>query len=71
LIDTGAKISVIYSPGAGISDIILRTKGTIKLRLFTGPYETTHIFHVMEGNLQWQHNRILGHDWRANISYCD
>jgi hypothetical protein len=53
----------------------MKTKGTTKLRLSTGPYETTHTFHVMEGSLQWQYDGILGRDFwedkRANISYCD
>lgn len=90
LIDTGAEICLIkgssLKPGVdivpseginvkGISNTILKTKGTVKLKLSIGPHETRHTFHVMEGNLQWQYDGILGRDFwedkRANISYCD
>jgi hypothetical protein len=90
LIDTGAEISIVSGSSLkpathcsldkginikGISDTILKTGGTVELKLTMGPYETTHTFHVMEGNLQWQYDGILGRDFwedkEANISYCD
>jgi hypothetical protein len=90
LIDTGAEISIVsgssLKPGIdcslgnginirGISDTILKTGGMVKLKVSTGPHETTHTFHAIEGNLQWQYDGILGRDvWGdkgAGISYCD
>ncbi|PNF14896.1 hypothetical protein B7P43_G05140 [Cryptotermes secundus] len=90
LIDTGAEISLVRSSSLkpeveiscseginvkGISNTIMRTKGTTELRLFAGPYETTHTFHVMNDNFQWQYDGILGRDFwidkGANINYCD
>jgi hypothetical protein len=62
LIDTGAEISIVknaslkpgfnYKPTKGInvkgiSSALLRTEGTITLKLLTPTHETTHTFHVM------------------------
>ena len=65
LIDTGAEISIVKSaslrPGfdhqpnnginvKGIANTLLRTEGTVTLKLFTPTHETTHTFHVMGDN---------------------
>jgi predicted amino acid-binding ACT domain protein len=36
----------------GISDTIMKTEGTITLKLFTDTHETTQTFHVVETNLE-------------------
>ena len=90
LIDTGAEISIVKStslrPGfdhqpnnginvKGIANTLLRTEGTVTLKLFTPTHETTHTFHVMGDNFDCRYDGILGRDFwedkRANISYCD
>ena len=62
LIDTGAEISTVkgarlgseinYEPNEGvnvkgISNALLRTEGTVLLKLFAATHETTHMFHAM------------------------
>jgi len=77
-IDTGAKISIIRSTKLksevnfepangisvkGISDALLRTEGTVLLKLFTLTHETTHLFRVMGEDFGCRYDRILGRDF--------
>jgi hypothetical protein len=90
LIDTGAEISVVksaklrpeinYEPTKGIdvkgiSDVLLRTEGTVLLKLLTLTHETTHQFHVIGDNFDFRYDGILGQDFwkfkRATIDYCN
>ena len=90
LVDTGADISVVrdssLKPGCdfkhdnvieikGISKGVMKTKGTVNLKLFTDTHETTHEFHVFGDNFQLQYDGILGRDFweskNAVISYCN
>ena len=90
LLDTGADLSVIkmssLQPGIkyslkgginikGISDTIMKTEGTITLKLFTGTHETAHTFHVVGNEFGIQHDGILGRDFfedkQSIINYCD
>jgi hypothetical protein len=78
LADTGADISVVrdsrLKPGCnlkpdnvikikGISNGVMKTKGTVNLRLFTDTHETTPEFHVIGDSSQLQHDGILGRDF--------
>ena len=47
----------------GISDVLLRTEGTVLMKLFTLTHETTHMFHVKGGNFDFQYDGILGQDF--------
>jgi len=90
LIDTGAEISIVrgtklkpevnFEPANGISvngifDALLRTEGTLLLKLFTLTHESTHLFHVMGEDLGCRYDGILGRDfWKdrgATIDYCN
>ena len=90
LIDTGAEISVVKGTSLkpefsyesteginikGISNSLLKTEGTARLKLVTPTHETTHVFHVMGINFSCHYDGILGHDFwkndRATINYCD
>ena len=90
LIDTGAEISIVksarlrpeinYEPTKGIdvkgiSDVLLRTEGTVLLKLLTLTHETTHQFHVIGDNFDFRYDGILGQDfWKckgATIDYCN
>ena len=90
LIDTGAEISIVrstkwrpeinYEPtegidAKGISDAILRTEGTVLLKLFTLTHEMTHLFHVIGDKFDFRYDGILGQDfWKdkgATTDYCD
>ena len=90
LLDTGADLSVIkrpslqpaikYSPKGGInvkgiSDVIMKTEGTIALKLFTDTHETTQTFHVVGNEFEIQYDDILGwnffEDKQNIINYCD
>ena len=57
----------------GISDVLLRTDGTVLLKLFTLTHETTHQFHVIGDNFDFPYDGILGQDFwkckRATIDY--
>jgi hypothetical protein len=76
-IDTGAEISIIggtkLKPEVnfelandisvkGISDALLRTEGTMLLKLFTLTHETTHLFHVMGEDIGCRYDGILVRD---------
>jgi len=78
LIDTGAEISIIRSssltPGVsyqlhegvdikGISNTVMRTEGTIDLKLFTDTHETMHTFHVLGEDSEMHYDAILGKDF--------
>jgi hypothetical protein len=90
LIDTGAEISKVkgasLNPGfnyeptrginvKGISNALLKTEGTVILKLFTTTHETTHTFHIMGDSFDCLYDGILGQDFwtnkRATINYCD
>lgn len=90
LLDTGADLSVVketsLQPGIrhtlkggisikGISNTILKTEGTMLLKLFTDTHETTHNFHVVGNEFGIQYDGILGRDFfedkQSIISYCD
>jgi hypothetical protein len=47
----------------GISKGVMKTKGTINLKLFTDTHETTHDFHVIGDSFQLQYDGILGRDF--------
>ena len=89
LIDTGAEISIIRSSCLtsgdeyqwhkgmdikGISNTVIKTVGTVELKLFTDTHETTHTFHVLEGNFGTHYDAILGKDFleerESVINYC-
>ena len=90
LIDTGAEISIIKGvslrPGInhkptqginvkGISNSLIRTEGTVMLKLLTPTHETTHSFHIKGDSFDCQYDGILGQDFwidkEATINYCD
>jgi hypothetical protein len=58
----------------GISNTIMKTEGTIDLKLFTDKHETTHTFHVLGGNSEFIYDAILGKDFfemkESVINYC-
>jgi len=89
LIDTGAEISLIRSssltPGVnyqfhkevdikGISKAVMRTEGTVELKLFTETHETTHTFHDLGEDSEMHCGAILGKDFLEErdsvINYC-
>ena len=59
----------------GISDALLRTGRTVLLKLYTLMHETTHLFHVIGDDFDFQYDGILGQDFwkdkRATIDYCN
>jgi hypothetical protein len=78
LIDTGAEISIIRSSSLtrgveyqlyegvdikGISSTVMKTEGTIDLKLFAHTHETTLTFHVLGGNSELPYDAILGKDF--------
>ena len=90
LLDTGADLSVIKRSSLqsmvsyalkggisikGISDTIMKTEGTLTLKLFTDAHETTHTFHIVGSEFGIQYDGILGRDFfedkQSIISYCD
>jgi hypothetical protein len=58
----------------GISNLVLKTEGTTKLKLGTTTHETTHTFHIMGSDFQFQYYGILGRDFwddkKATINCC-
>jgi hypothetical protein len=89
LIDTGAEISIIRSssltPGVEyqlqegvdikrITNTVMKTEGTINLKLFTDTHETIHSFHVLRENSNMHYDAILGKDFLEErgsvIDYC-
>jgi hypothetical protein len=59
----------------GISSaLLIRTEGTVTLKLLTPAHETTHAFHITGDNFDCQYDGILGQEFwkdkRATI-YCD
>jgi hypothetical protein len=89
LVDTGAEISIIKSSSLtagveyqlcegvdikGISNTIMKTEGTIDLKVFTDTHETTHTFHVLRENSELPYDAILGKDFfetkEGVINYC-
>ena len=86
LIDTAAEISIIRSssltPGVnyqfhegvdikGISNTVMRTEGTVELKLFTETHVKTHTFHVLGKESEMQYDAILGKDffWKRGKVY--
>ena len=59
----------------GISNALIRTEGTVTLKLLTPTHETTSSFHIMGDSFDCQYDGILGQDlWknkRPTINYCD
>jgi hypothetical protein len=59
----------------GISNALIRTVGTVTLKLLTPTNETTHTFHIMGDSFDCQYYGILGQDFwknkRTTINYCD
>jgi len=55
--------------------MILKTEGTMLLKLFTDLHETTHTFHVVRNEFGIQYDVILGRDFfedkQSMISHCD
>jgi len=73
LLETGADLSVTKRSSLqsrvryalkggismkGISDTIMKTDGTITLKLFTDAHETTHTFHVVGSEFGIQYDGI-------------
>ena len=58
----------------GISNTIMKTEGTIDLKLFTDTHETTHTFHVLRENCELPYDAILGKNFfetrKSVINYC-
>ena len=90
LLDTGADLSVIKRSSLqprikcslkgginikGISDTIMKTEGTIALKLFTDTHKSAHTFHVVGIEFGIQYDGILGRnlfeDKQSIINYCD
>ena len=87
LIDTGAEISIVrgnrlrpgfnYEPTKGInvkgiSNSLLRTEGTVMLKLLTLTHETNHLFHVMGEGFDCRYDGILGQDfWKDKGATID
>ena len=86
LIDTGAEISLIRSssltPGVNcqfhegvdikaISKAVMRTEGTVELKLFTETHETTHTFHVLGEDSEMHCDAILGKDFFGRKGQCN
>ena len=78
LIDTGAEISIIRSSSLnsgvsyqlhegvdikGISNTVMRTEGTVDLKLLTETHETMHTFHVLGEDSEMHYDAILGKDF--------
>jgi hypothetical protein len=59
----------------GISNTIMKTEGTIMLKLFTDTHETTQAFHVVGNDFGIKYAGILGRDFfkykQSIINYCD
>jgi len=55
----------------GISDALLRTEGTVLLKLFTLTRETIQLFHVMGEDFGCIYDGILGLEGGATIDYCN
>jgi hypothetical protein len=89
LLDTGADLSVIerasLNPAIkytlkgeinirGISNTLIKTEGTMILKLFTNTHETTHKFHVVGEEFEIHYDRNLGRDFfedkQSVINYC-
>ena len=78
MIDTGAEISIIKGPSInsevkyqlhkgidikGIGNVVLKTAGTVELKLLPATHETSHLFHVLEEPSALQCDGILGKDF--------
>ena len=78
MIDTGAEISIIKGPSInsevkyqlhkgidikGIGNFVLKTAGTVELKLLTATHETSHLFNVLEEPSALQCDGILGKDF--------
>jgi hypothetical protein len=44
----------------GISNTVMKTLGTIDLKLFTDTHKTTHTFHALGGKFETHYDAILG-----------
>jgi hypothetical protein len=90
LVNNGADIAVVrdssFKPGfdfksdnvieiKGISKGVMKSNGTINLKLFTDTHKTTHDFYVIGDSFLLQYDGILGRDFweskNAVISYCN
>jgi hypothetical protein len=69
---------IIYEPTqainvTGISNVLLKTEGTIILKLFTPTHESTLLFHITGDSFHCRYDGILGQDFwkskRATINY--
>ena len=58
----------------GISKAVMRTEGTVELKLFTETHETTHTFHVLGEDSEMHCDAIFGKDFLEErdsvINYC-
>ena len=58
----------------GIGNVVLKTAGTVELKLLTATHETSHLFHVLEEPSALQCDGILGKDFleekESIINYC-
>jgi Retroviral aspartyl protease. len=83
-IDTAAEISIFkgvslrpgfdYEPSnginvRGIANALLKTEGTVTLKLHMQMQDTTHTFHVMGASFDCQYNGIIGGDFWEDGHY--
>ena len=58
----------------GISSTVMKTEGTVELKLFTETHETIHTFHVLGKDFEMHYDAILGKDFleekESVINYC-
>ena len=47
----------------GIANTLIKTEGTVKLKLFTPTHETTYTFHVTGDSFDCKYDGILGRDF--------
>jgi hypothetical protein len=90
LLDTGADLSVVKSSNLkpaikyplkeginikGIFNTVMKTDGTVALKLSTDTHETTHTFHVVGNEFGIHYDGILGRNFfeakQSIINYCD
>ena len=55
----------------GISKAVMRTEGTVELKLFTETHETTHTFHVLGEDSEMHCDAILGKDFFGRKGQCN
>jgi hypothetical protein len=58
----------------GITNTVMKTEGTIDLKIFADTHETIHTFHVLGKNFKLHYDAIVGMDFleerESMINYC-